>query len=360
MTALSILPDVSTALQRSGNFGIKYLGNCADPDSLRVMLTPEQTESILNDTFFTWGKEREAEIAAGIKFAHYTSAQVASDIIRARDEDRCLWLRNAMLMNDFSEIEYGQQLLRLTLTNNQLRDRLILACNDIHESILSAFTMIDQEVYAIKRSTYLLSLALHKGAELHQGKLSMWRAYGGDANVCILLNPEAFMAPQTAYDVVIAPVDYGGPGKFVEGIARLVDAMTANRETLRQVDPELVKTNLKYAVDVMILSTKHPGFEEENEWRIIHRAQLESASDSPPSKIVSVNGIVQKVFYLPMRNIPEHNVHNADINSLLFRIVIGPTPNADLVWEGFVTLLKENGVDNAADKVVACNIPLRR
>lgn len=324
------------------------------------MLDPEQTESVLNDTFFGWGKERENEVKPGIKFAHYTSAHVAMDIISAKNEDRCLWLRNAMLMNDFSEIEYGQQLLRLTLTNQQLADRLKEACNAIHIDIINAFTMLDQEVYAIKRSTYLLSLALHKGRELHQGKLSMWRAYGGDANVCILLNPEAFMTPQTAYDATIAPVDYGGPSKFVEGFSSIVEAMITNRELLRKIDPELVKFNLKYALDVMILSTKHPGFEEENEWRIIHRAQINPVPNSPPSKIVSVNGIVQKVFYLPMKNVPEHNLANADINSLLFKILIGPTPNPDLVWEGFVTLLNENGVANAADKVTACNIPLRR
>lgn len=323
-------------------------------------MTEEEITAVLDDTFFAWGKDREGEIQAGVKFAHYTSAQVASDIIRAPDDQRCLWLRNAMLMNDFSEIEYGQHLLRLTLTNEQLRDRLVDACRSIHDDIIGAFTMMDQEVYAIKRSTYLLSLALHKGIELHQGKLSMWRAYGGDANVCLLLNPEAFMTSQTAYDAVIAPVDYGGPVKFVEGIAHLVERMVANRETLQQIDPELVKTNLKYAIDVMILSTKHPGFEEESEWRIIHRAQPVPAPDSPPSKIVTVNGITQKVFYLPMRNVPEHNVTNADINSLLYKIIIGPTPNPDLVLEGFVTLLDQNGVDNAADKVIACNIPLRR
>ena len=61
-----------------------------------------------------------------------------------------------------------------------------------------------------------------------------------------------------------------------------------------------------------------------------------------------------------MRNIPEHQVQNADINSLLFKILIGPTPNPNLVWEGFVTLLDENGVKDAVDKVIACNIPLRR
>jgi hypothetical protein len=243
---------------------------------------------------------------------------------------------------------------------DQNRDAMVAACNDIHADIVNVFTMVDQEVYAIKRSTYLLSLALHKGLELHMGKLSMWRAYGGDANVCILLNPEAFMTPQTAYDVIIAPVDYGGPENFIAGIGALIDGLRRNRDFLRTMNPELVKTNFKLALDAMILSTKHPGFQEENEWRIIHRAQLTPVDNSPPSKIVTINGIVQKVFYLPMKNIPEHDVANADLNSLLHKIIIGPTPNPELVWEGFYELLRESGVDNPADKVVASGIPLRR
>lgn len=324
------------------------------------MLDAETTEAVLTDTFFQWGKERESEVSPGVKFAHYTSAQVAMDIIRANEDARCLWLRNAMLMNDFSEIEYGQSLLRLTLANEPFRGTLIAACNDISPEVIEAFTMLDQEVYAIKRSTYLLSLALHSGNELHQGKLSMWRAYGGNANVCILLNPEAFMTPQTAYDVVIAPVDYDGPTTFVNELNRMVQAMRDNRDLLRQIDPALVRTNLKYAIDVMLLSTKHPGFREENEWRVIHREAFPEASNPPPNKIVCLNGIVQKVFYLPMKNVPEHSVAGADLNSLLHRVIIGPTPNPELVWEGFVRLLAMNGVESAADKVISCNIPLRR
>ncbi|MBD8699297.1 DUF2971 domain-containing protein [Sphingomonas sp. CFBP 13714] len=323
------------------------------------MLNDDQLAA-LDDAFFSWGKEREAEVTDEVKFAHYTSAQVAMDILRAKEDDRCLWLRNAMLMNDFSEIEYGQQLLRLTLGTQQNRDAMVQACDDIHADIKSVFNLLDQEVYAIKRSAYLLSLALHKGKELHQGKLSMWRAYGGDANVCLLLNPQAFMTPQTAYDVIIAPVDYGGPENFIAGIGALINGLRRNRDVLRTMDPELVKTNFKLALDAMILSTKHPGFEEENEWRLIHRAQLTPVENSPPSKIVNINGIVQKVFYLPMKNIPEQDVSNADLNSLLHRIIIGPTPNPELVWEGFVELLIQSGVDKPADKVDMCRIPLRR
>lgn len=282
------------------------------------------------------------------------------DILNARDDDRCLWLRNAMLMNDFSEIEYGQNLLRLALREGVFKNALIETCNAIHPDIITAFDLLDQEVYAIKRNTYLLSLALHQKDELHQGKLSMWRAYGGKANVCLLLNPEAFMTPQTAYDVVIGAVDYEGPASFIDELARMIKAMQDNRDLLKQIDPQLVKFNFKYGIDVMCLTTKHPGFKEEDEWRLIHRDQTIPVVNAPPNKIVCDNGIVQKVFYLPMKNIPEHKVENADLNGLLSRIIIGPTPNPDLVWDGFVRLLTANGVENAAERVVACNIPLRR
>lgn len=323
-------------------------------------MTSEEITTLLDEVFFSWGKEREAEIKEGVKFAHYTSAQVAMNIITAKDEDRCLWLRNAMLMNDFSEIEYGQSILRHCLGTQQIADQLAKACNDIDPSITAAFDWLGREALWIKRTTYLLSLALHKGNELHQGKLSMWRAYGGDANVCILLNYDAFMTEQTAYDVMIAPVDYGGPETFLKSLSTIIDNMASHKDRLSELDPDLVKLNLKHAIDTMILTTKHPGFEEENEWRIIHRTTYPALDNAPPSKIVNLNGIVQKVYYLPMKNLPDHNVHNADINSLLHKIIIGPTPNPDLVWEGFVTLLGENGVENAADKVDMCRIPLRR
>ncbi len=136
--------------------------------------------------------------------------------------------------------------------------------------------------------------------------------------------------------------------------------MIANQESLKQIDPQIVKLNLKWAIDVMVLSTKHPGFREENEWRIIHKETVPAVENSPPSKVVCVNGIVQKVFYLPMKNVPEHNLYNADLNSILHKILVGPTPNPDLVWDGFIRLLSENGIENAADRVDMCRIPLRR
>jgi hypothetical protein len=50
---------------------------------------------------------------------------------------------------------------------------------------------------------------------------------------------------------------------------------------------------------------------------------------------------------------------NADIASILERIVIGPTEYPLAVWEAFVELLRKAGVSNPEEKVIWSNVPLR-
>ena len=72
------------------------------------MLTPQQTSDVLTETFYSYGYAAIDEFPAAARFAHYTSADVAMQIIKAKPDNRSLWLRNATEMNDFSEVEFGQ------------------------------------------------------------------------------------------------------------------------------------------------------------------------------------------------------------------------------------------------------------
>lgn len=42
------------------------------------MLEEDTGAAVLNDTFFQWGKAKEAEVKPGVKFAHYTRVQTQS------------------------------------------------------------------------------------------------------------------------------------------------------------------------------------------------------------------------------------------------------------------------------------------
>lgn len=314
----------------------------------------------LDSCFYQWPIIAGVELNNDDLFAHYTSAQVAMKIIRGKDDsERCLWLRNATMMNDFMEVEFGQHLLMQALATDPIGADLVKVCNEIHPDIIHAFGQMDEEFRTIKRDTFLLALAMHRGVEQSRGKLSMWRAYGGNANVCILVKPGPFSTDQTAYDVNISPVSYN-PDTFKAGLIHITQTMHEKREALKKIDPVTVKFNLKLGVDNMVLSHKHPGFEEENEWRIIKRRAVWPVVDTTPSQVVDVNGVMQEVFYLPMKNVPDKGIHGAELNEILERIIIGPTENPDLVKRAFIRALADAGVEAPHDKVIECGIPLRR
>jgi hypothetical protein len=320
----------------------------------------ERTSAILSDALFGYTAELIERVTPNLRLAHYTSADTALRIIRGEGTDRALWLRNATEMNDFSEIEFGQACLEYTLDRPGIADRIAKIGAELGINIGDeVFVLMGEERQRIKRETFLLCLSEHDAGD-DIGVLSMWRAYGGDSNVCLLFHTSALTSPQTAYDVDITAVDYRGPEGFLARFTRILDDVEGNIEKLKDIDPKLITFNWKSVLDDMVLSTKHPSFAEEKEWRIIYRRKVQPVIPAPPHKIVVIGGIAQVVHYLPMANVPEMGVEKADLEDILDRIIIGPTANPELVKEAFVEQLAQVRISEPARKVVACNIPLRR
>jgi hypothetical protein len=323
------------------------------------MISEQRGLEIVTDAFYQESDALRERITPETRFAHYTSAETAMRIIRGDGSDGALWLRNATEMNDFSEIEYGQSCLESVLGDDEIAERATQAGLNVGVNIADdVFLPMGQERDRIKRETFLLSLSEHDASDT-EGRLSMWRAYGGVANVCLLMKTAAFVTPQDAYDVDIVAVDYDGIEGFKRRFLSIISNVERNRGDLAQLDPGLIAINWKRVLDDLILSTKHPSFREESEWRIIHRRR-QSEISNVPSKVVSVGGIVQVVHFLPLQNIPKNGVNNATLEELLERIIIGPTTNAALVREAFVRLLTDAKIAAADDRVVASGVPLRR
>jgi hypothetical protein len=324
------------------------------------MLTEVDAQKVLEDTFFTYWKPLRGQLSAETTLAHYTTAETAMSIISAAPEDRSIWLRNATEMNDFSEVEYGQRCLTTALRDDAVCDALKNACNAVHPELLQkAAAAMDAEVQRIKSETYLFSLSVHSGEELEGGRLSMWRAYGGNNSVCLLFDPTPFVTPQRAYSVFVSPMSYEGVDYPLGLLKHVTAKIVEHRGALAQIDPGVVLANLKFALDAGVLTTKHPAFKEEQEWRIIYRPSVDVRPELP-SLVVCLDGVVQKVHFIPMRNVPDMGVEGAELSEILRRIIIGPTDNPQLVKEAFVSLLHAAEVPNPEARVVTSDVPLRR
>jgi hypothetical protein len=299
------------------------------------------------------------------KLAHYTTAQAAFDIISARDDKRCLWLRNATVMNDFKELSYGQEMIVEAFADPHFEKAFNKAYQALAPNSAPVATLMENGLEDIRRNTFLLSLSRHSPEELKSGRLSMWRAYGGTTNVALVFDLEALYVGSYAWPVILSPVMYFGVEEVRGEFERILAAMLARKDELSRVPPHLIEAELKESLETLLLTTKHPGFAEEEEWRLIHRQEaVEPVGDFDPSeipsKIVCLSGIVQKVYYLPMRRPGETEVTSEGLSDLLTRIIIGPTSNEALVRDGFVQLLEEAGLTDADQRVLVSGIPLRR
>lgn len=267
-------------------------------------------------------------------------------------------MRKAALMNDFSEVEYGTRLL-ISALNTHLGHRLTLALTQVSVELAAATNQeLRSQLPYMRSNTYLTCFSEHRGGEEDFiGRLSMWRAYGGHAGVALVVNTAPFTSPSDALKAYTSPVGYFTPAAFSERLTEVITNIEREVEFLRRMGPEAVGAVLGEALQFAILSTKHPGFAEEEEWRIIYSA--EKKSERLSATLESVRGLPQMVYRIPLENIPEEGLVGLDVPSLVDRIIIGPTSEPEALVEAFTLLLEQAGVPDAASRVVSSDIPLR-
>ncbi|MEO1606124.1 MAG: DUF2971 domain-containing protein [Pseudomonadota bacterium] len=317
-------------------------------------------DEMLFEVFFPYAKKRvEAAKKFETRFAHYTSASTALSIIK----NKKVWMRNALVMNDFGEIRHGRSCVVEALDDAAIGGRFRAAFDRLDAAIWSRFTDLYAELdFFHSTETYLMSVSEHGAAvqdEDKYGRLSMWRAYGGDTNVALVLNGKPFHGESGALGVSVSPVLYADQTTFLKHFTELVENVEKSLDKLAGVDAERVAQRLYSAILFAILSTKHPGFSEEKEWRVICSPKIYEPNGLHFDLEV-VEGVPQKVFKIPLNDIPERGLQGIELPEFLEEIIIGPTADPYVIYEAFVHALEKEGVEKARDKVKISNIPLRR
>jgi hypothetical protein len=205
---------------------------------------------------------------------------------------------------------------------------------------------------------YIMCVSEHTSREDAHGRLSMCRAYGGRAGVALVLYGAVMFSGTDALGAYASPVLYVDPYGFAAELMRVAKGMAGETEYISQLGRDCVRSIVFNMFRFAVLCTKHPGFHEEREWRVVASPTMH------PSKLLTqgvevVRGTPQTILNITLRNEPQQGLIGLAVPDLLDRIIIGPCELPTVIFRAMHELLTSAGVADAANKIVVSDIPLR-
>lgn len=309
-------------------------------------------EQKLENIFFPSATKKIEEIREKkVRFVHYTNVDAAISILKNKE----IWMRNASCMNDFMEVRYGLQCLYATYQNclKKTLDELFPGLSDEIEILFDGWTPHFLE------KTFLTCISEHDDREDDIGRLSMWRAYSDSTGVALIINNSVFFSGPDVLKIYSSPVAYLDASQFGDELIKVVENIKRESVYLKSLDRTIIKNRLFNMLKYSVLSTKHRGFKEEKEWRIIYSPTMDN-SKYVKSELKVIRGIPQQIYKIPLQALPEENLIDIEIAALIDRIIIGPTQFSAVIRDTFIQVLIDAGVKDPDKKVYVSDIPLRR
>ena len=291
------------------------------------------------------------------KFVHYTSAEAALGIISSKR----LWMRNTTCMSDYREVQHGFAMVNKFFSDKSKKeafDRNIDAC--YAGSSAEAINLFNSWWQDIQLNTYIASISEHDQTEDLHGRLSMWRAFGGNTagRVAIVFNIPPYSPAGMALNLMFSPVAYLTEEEVDQEIFNVLQKVTDNCDFLRTVDRQRFTAMIFNMLLAGVVCLKHRGFHEEREWRVIY-APRRFPSPLIESATRIIGGVPQIIHKIPLDERVSPVVADLDVRQLFDRLIIGPSPYPWVMGEAFIEALSKIGIPNPASKVFASDIPIR-
>jgi len=326
-------------------------------DPSQTQSNPDDIQNRLEAIFFPEKMKRTTALKdKGGLFVHYTSAEVAESILTKHE----IWMRDTRVMNDYKEIDHGYQCLRKCYNNCGLRDRLRgIFVNSFPGVVEEAETRFNLWFNSIRNATYIFCASEHDPLKEHNhGRLSMWRAYGTQNPVALVFRGDVMFSQTDVLNAYAMPVNYLSGEELQKYLEQLADSIEANIGFLQKLERDEIERVLFNLFHFSVVCTKHPGFGEELEWRVIASVEMYD-NEHLPQNIQSVRGVLQKIVKLKLKDMTTEGLPGLALPDLLERVIVGPCKHPDVIADSLCELMINAGIPDASSRIVISDIPLR-
>jgi Protein of unknown function (DUF2971) len=222
-----------------------------------------------------------------------------------------------------------------------------------------AINLFDQWWNNIHFSTYIASISEHDDKEDLHGRLSMWRAFGGNAaRVAIVLKVPWFSDGVAALNVMFSPVAYLTNHEFHNAMDDVIKNIHTYSDFLRSVDRSVLVGFVFNMLVTAVTCLKHEGFHEEREWRVIY-SPMRFPSSLIEASTEIIAGVPQLLYKLPLDEAVSPVLDDLSLPRMFDRLIIGPSPYPWVMYEAFVAMLAKAGLAEPGKRVFTSNIPIR-
>ena len=292
--------------------------------------------------------------------AHYTSIEVLEKIL-STDE---IWFSAPQFMNDLHELSYGMEQGAKTFFQYSDFSRKATDDAEFATKIKNQFARFMYEYHTSHNSSiYVLCFSDHTAGP-PDGQLSMWRAYGGKGKGAALVFNTSILRERTDSVLLIAKVKYEPLHERINSIAKMIQRWAV---AVRVINPAPTDENAAAAAQALFVSnkllaliTKHVGFEEEKEWRLIYieNHDRKLILRSRIGNFIGPRGLEPKL-KMPIKPLPLDPPENWTFDSALDKIILGPGMSEKLHRRAFEEMLKRFGKHSFKSKIQFSTIPLR-
>ncbi len=289
--------------------------------------------------------------------AHYTSVETLAKILKNEE----LWLSNPLFMNDLDEMRFGLTRGKAFFDQADLEKSCGLDSEDAGK-LRHAFNHYYTE-YESKHAlnVYILCLSKHS-PDNTDGLLSMWRAYGNNGSGAAIVFDTAAVGPVIEdTPLILTAVRYASTVERLQWLEQKV-AHWAALVVEAKLPPDrlyVAAYSLFSVILLFSLSTKHIGFDEEQEWRLIYmpeRDQHKIYNDNF-NYVVGARGVEPKLT-LKIAPLPGAAAQFGFVD-IVHSILLGPSISSLLATASVVRMLDKLGKGELAPKVRSSTIPLR-